>query len=73
MIQQLTDEQMEFLHLIVKIHNDCYSGFMCNWPAAVERALRNQEYNSGEAKALNWVRADYIKWKNKEYGKDTVK
>ena len=65
-MKQLTDAQMKFLLDIVVLHNDLYSDYVCSWPAAVEKLIRNKQYDSGDATCLNMVRSHYIEWKKKQ-------
>lgn len=65
-MKTLSEEQMKFLLDIVVLHNNSYNGYVCSWPAAVGKVIRNKQYDSGDATCLNMVRSHYINWKKKQ-------
>lgn len=60
----LSTKQLQFLKMILKLHNDTYCEFVCMYPQVVKYVIADNEYNGIQKSALNVVRSDYIRYRN---------
>jgi len=65
-MKKLTDNQLKFLQMIVKLNNDPLADFTHGWPDTVRRVIYKRYYNDNEALGLNLLVKDYLKWRNKQ-------
>lgn len=63
MKKNLTNQQLRFLQMIVKLDNELKIKFICEWPKTVQRVIYKRCYNESDAIGLNSVVRDFEKWK----------
>jgi hypothetical protein len=65
-MKKLTDIQLKFLLMIVKLHNEPLVEFTCDWYFTVKRVIDKRYYDDNERPCLNVVVGEYLTWRKKQ-------
>jgi len=58
----LSTKQLEFLIMIVRLHNDLYCSYKCSNITVVERVIYTKKYDVFQKTVLNIIRKQYVEY-----------